>query len=386
MNFLRTTLFALLLLLLVCAAFFAGYLFQQRQSTAINLPLLNQAYTLLEQNGYKAMPSPPALEYGMIRGMLQSYGDPYTVFVEPAQAELQTDTLEGKYGGIGTQLSRDTQGNWVLFPFQDSPASKAGLQEGDRLLAVGKMKVDSGVASDSIDAAIRGPVGSTVTLTVGHAPGYEPVEISIKREEIPLPSVTWHLDTSQPEVGIVKVNIIAASTPDEIQRAVKDLQSRGAAHYLLDLRDNPGGLLNSGIEIARLFLKEGMVMQLQYHGKDVETFKVNKGGPLADIPLAILINHGSASAAEIAAGALQAQKRAPLIGSASYGKDTIQLVFVLQDGSSIHVTSAHWWVPGLSAPIEGKGLQPDIPVEASTDAANGDPVIQAGIQYLLGLK
>jgi carboxyl-terminal processing protease len=178
--------------------------------------------------------------------------------------------------------------------------------------------------------------------------------------------------------------VVAASTPDEIQRAVEDLKQRGATAFVLDLRDNPGGLLDAGVNIARLFLKEGVVMQQQYRGQEVKTFEVEKPGPLADLPLAVLINKGSASAAEIAAGALQAHKRADLIGEPSYGKDSIQLVFTLQDGSSLHVTSAHWWVPGLQTPVGQNGLQPDILVDPAGSVAGSDPYLQAAIRRLLG--
>jgi carboxyl-terminal processing protease len=186
----------------------------------------------------------------------------------------------------------------------------------------------------------------------------------------------------------MEINLIAASTADEILRAVKDLQNRGASHFILDLRNNPGGLLTAGVDISRLFLKDGLVIEQQYRGQPVESFKVEKPGPLADLDLAVLINRGSASAAEIIAGSLQAHHRASLIGSPSYGKDTIQLVFDLQDGSSLHVTAAQWWVPGLVSPISGVGLQPDVLVEAGDPNAAGgpDPLIQAAIQELFGVQ
>ena len=152
---------------------------------------------------------------------------------------------------------------------------------------------------------------------------------------------------------------------------------------MLDLRDNPGGYLTAGVDIARLFLKEGIVMQQQYRDQEVETYEVEKPGPLANIPLAVLINHGSASAAEIAAGALQARKRAPLVGVPSFGKDTIQLVFTLADRSSLRVTAARWWVPGLESPLENTGLQPDILVDSADQASSPDPILQAAVQYLL---
>jgi carboxyl-terminal processing protease len=314
--------------------------------------------------------------------MVGAYGDPHTIFLEPPAHELQSNALEGKFGGIGADLGRDEDGYYVVFPYPDSPASQAGIEEGDRLLAVDEQMITPETPVENVQSTIRGPVGSMVTLTIGRPPDYAPQEMSIRRVEFPLPSVAWRLDPIESRVGVLKVNLIAASTPDEIEDAVADLQARGATHFVLDLRDNPGGLLTAGVEIARLFLEEGIVMQQQYRGKEVETYEVNKPGALKNVPLTVVINHSSASAAEIAAGALQVHKRAPLVGSPSFGKDTVQLVFVLQDESSLRVTSARWWIPGLEPPIGENGLQPDIPVPPAEDPSI-DSSLQAAIQALL---
>ena len=326
------------------------------------------------------MPASPALEYGMIRGMVQAYGEPHTVFLEPVQTELESNSLAGKFGGIGVRMGRDAQGYPVLYPFPDGPAIKAGVQDGDRLIAVEDQPVTLDTPDDIIQAAIRGPVGQKVALTLVRAPDFNPQKISIERAEIPLPSVTWHAEPAEPRLGIIEINIIAASTPQEIQKAVKDLQSRGATHFALDLRNNGGGLLDAGVNTARLFLKDGDVIQQQYRGQALKAFPVERPGPLVDIPLVVFVNQNTASASEIIAGALQAHKRAQLIGSTTYGKDTIQLVFNLKDGSSMHITAAHWWIPGLDLPRSGKGLHPDIPLAAD----NPDPraPIQAAIQTL----
>lgn len=323
--------------------------------------LLHQSYSILESEGINPLPAEPALEYGMIRGMIQAYGDPFTSFLEPPQAQLQNDSLHGSYGGIGVRLGKDPQGYFVLYPYPDGPAAKAGVKDGDRLLAVGEKTINGDTPTDVLQTAVRGVAGETVILTVASAPDYTPRKVSITRAEIPLPSVTWHIDPSQPRLGVFEVNIIAESTPQEIQKAFKDLQSRGATHFIMDLRDNGGGLLNSGIEIARLFLKDGDIIQQQYRGRPVETYHVDKPGALSDIPLAVLINGNTASASEIIAGALQAHTQAELVGTPSFGKNTIQLVFTLDDGSSLHVTAAHWWIPGLKFP-KGihDGLQPDV--------------------------
>ncbi len=384
-TFKRVFLFTLFFSLILSAAFFAGFGVREiLDATGLlgartpEFSLLHEAYGLLNEHALDPLPAPPGLEYGMIRGMIQSYGDPHTVFLEPVQTELESNSLQGKFGGIGVRLGKDGEGYPVLFPYPDSPAIQAGVKEGDRLLAVDEKKVDAVTSDDTIQAAIRGPVEQTVTLTLARAPDYLPQKITIHRTEITLPSVTWHLEPAEPRLGVIEINVIAASTPDEIQKAVADLQTRGATHFALDLRNNGGGLLDAGIDTARLFLSGGEVIKQQYRGRDEETFRVEHAGALASLPLVILINANTASAAEIIAGALQAHERALLIGATTYGKDTIQLVFNLEDGSSLHITAAHWWIPGLDFPRHGHGLEPDVPIPAE----NTDPraLIQAAIQ------
>jgi carboxyl-terminal processing protease len=383
MSFKRGFLFSLVAVACTSMSFMAGYIVRENQHPGLNqFPILDQAYSILSANALHELPEPPSLEYGMIRGMVQAFDDPYTIFVEPAQHELETNSLEGKFGGIGVQLSRNQDGDLVLFPFPDSPAARAGIREGDRLLAVEDLKIEPETSIEAIQAEIRGPEGKSVKLIIGHPPDFLPVEISIRRTAIPLPSVTWHLDPDNPQIGLIKINTIAASTPDEIQKAIGDLESRKATSFILDLRDNGGGLLTTGVDTARLFLKKGVVIQEQYRGQAVETFRVEKPGPLSDVSLAVLINHGTASAAEIIAGALQAQHRALLIGAPTFGKDTVQLVFDLKDGSSLHVTAGRWWIPDLNVPLGEKGLQPDVPVPS--EVSNPNSAIAIAAEILLG--
>lgn len=345
--------------------------------------ILEQAYQILNKNGLKDMPEERRLEYGMIRGMLQAYDDPYTVFVEPAQHELESNSLEGKFGGIGVHLGRDAEGRVVLYPLPDSPAEAAGIRENDRLIKVDDLHITPETEIDVIQAAIRGRVGQWITITIARPPDFNQVEVKIKRAEIPLPSVTFHIDADEPRLGVIEVNRIAASTPDEIKAAVEELGQRGAIAFVLDLRDNAGGLLTSGIDVARLFLKSGEVIEQQYKGKEIEKFSVNKPGPFAETPLVILINHNTASAAEIVAGAIKAHQRAKLIGNSTYGKNTIQLVFDLKDGSSLHVTAARWWIPGLDPPIDGNGVTPDIMIE-NHDANGPDTALLTASRLLFG--
>lgn len=378
-------LFILLQFLVITAAFLGGYLVREW-----NLPVpfqgeerfqvFDEAYDLLLKNADFSLPDKELLEYGMIKGMLTAVNEPYTVFVEPPQHELQSNQLEGKYGGIGVRVERDAENFIYLYPFPDSPASKAGVKDGDRLLSVEVLSVSPQTADQEIQAAIRGPVGETVKITVGRAPDYTPIEIVIERAEVALPSTTWNLTPQDQRVGIVHIHVIANTTPGEVTKAVQELQELGARYFIIDVRNNGGGLVEAGVNTARLFLKDGIVIEQQYRGQPVKTFSVEKPGPLVDIPVVILTNRGTASAAEIFTGALKGQKRAKIVGTRTYGKDTIQLVFSLSDGSSLHVTSAHWWVPGLNQRVGEGGIQPDVVID---EGADDNQAVQKAIEAVL---
>lgn len=183
-------LFSLILLFTLPVSFIAGYFTKLPSSQEAPLPLLHQAYELLQKYAYYPLPDPSGLEYGAIRGMLQAYNEPYTVFLEPAAHELQTNSLEGKYGGIGVRLDRDQAGYIVLYPIPDSPADKAGLMEGDRLVSVEQLRMSPETPLEEVQAALRGPVRQSVTLSVLRPPGETPLSFTIRREEFSLPSVT----------------------------------------------------------------------------------------------------------------------------------------------------------------------------------------------------
>lgn len=382
--FVRILAFGLMQFLIVGAAFLAGFFVYRwwyaDQGAGETFPVFNEAYRLLEENAFITLPATKALEYGMIRGMLAAVNEPYTIFVEPPQHELQQQQLSGRYGGIGVRLERDAQKNIYLYPLPSSPALTAGVRDGDRLLAVEALAITPATTDDVIQAAIRGPVGKKVKITIGHAPDYAPTDLVIERAEVALPSTTYNLAPDAPSVGVIHVHIIAETTPTEITNAIKALQAQQAERFILDIRDNGGGLVEAGVGTARLFLKDGVVIKEQFRGKPERTYAVEKPGTFADLPLVVLVNKGTASAAEIVAGALQAQKRAPVVGTQTYGKDTIQFVFSLSDGSSLHVTTAHWWIPNLADKITGIGLQPDVPVNEKADATQ---VMQTAIETVL---
>ena len=368
-------------LLLIFMGFTAGFYTQTWfRKDRSQFPILDQAYQILSNHSLQELPEAPALEYGMIRGLLQASGDPYAVFLEPILHELETDSLEGNFGGIGVELVRAENGDLLLYPYPESPAAVAGVRAGDQLLTVDGMAITSEMPIETIQAAIRGGIDETVRITVSRKPGRTPLDFEIARKEMPLPSITWRVHPESPSLGIIKLNVIASSTLEEILHAVDELKDLGASGYILDLRDNGGGLLSESIEITRLFLARGEILEQQYRGQPVDSYSVEEPGLLKDLDMVVLVNENTASAAEIIAGALKANDRAPIIGTPTLGKDSIQLVFDLDDGSSLHITAARWWVPGLEPPIGDHGVQPDITIPA--DVQGADPALKAAVDLL----
>lgn len=344
-------------------------------------PILDQAYEILLNHEYYDLPDNQTLEHGMIRGMLAVSGDQFATFQEPVQHELETNSLQGNFGGIGVDITQTADGNFLLFPIEGGPAYEAGILNGDKLIAVGNMGVSPDTSIDEIKAAIRGKVGEAIKIVVFRDPGNLELDFNLIRTQIHLPSVIWHIVPDHPTIGIIKINIIAETTVDEIEAAIAKLQESGTKQFILDLRDNGGGLLTAGVDIARLFLEEGLILEQQYRGEDVESYPVRAPGPYVELPLVLLVNQNTASAAEIVAGALQVYHRAHLVGQPTFGKDTIQLIFNLQDDSSLHVTAARWWIPGIESDLGSQGLQPDIAI--IDDGSGIDLTMNAGIQALL---
>lgn len=351
--------------MIILGAFGLGYIISNRQAyteNQSNLPILDESLKIIGEYGLYEITDEMNLQYGMIRGMIQEYGDPYTAFVEPVQNELQSNELAGSYGGIGSVIEYREDGNYYLIPYPNSPASNEGIQEHDRLIAVDDVPVTEFPDASEIASAVRGEVGTKIQITVLKQPDYTTSETyKIKRQEVPLPSLLAYQDDLYPEIGVVNIHIIADSSRDELVSAIEELQSKGAERFVIDIRNNGGGLLDAGIELAELFLsKDQVIIAQQAKGEEVKITTTNKNGKFSDLPVIILVNENTASAAEIFAGALQANQRAELVGKKTYGKNTIQLVFNLQDDSSFRVTNANWWFPAIETFAAGAGLVPDI--------------------------
>jgi carboxyl-terminal processing protease len=265
----------------------------------------------------------------------------------------------------------------------DRPAQKAGILAGDELIGVDDQPISADMPFEDVLALVRGDVGEVVKLTIRREGVAEPLDFKIRRQEIVTPSVSWELIA--PDVGYVQLGIFGERTSDELQEAVRELQAQGATRYVLDLRNNGGGLLPAAIDVASQFLEDGVVVYERKADGQEKTYPVSDKGKVLKEPLAVLVNSGSASASEIVAGAIQDYERGVLVGTPTFGKASVQLIFDLSDGSSLHVTNAVWLTPSRHE-IEGAGLTPDLEV-AFTDEdrqQERDPQLDAAIAYLRG--
>jgi carboxyl-terminal processing protease len=306
--------------------------------------------------------------YEAIEKMLASLDDPFTRFLRPDRyRSLQVNT-SGELSGVGLQIAFESEtGNiQVIAPIADSPAAAAGLQPLDRILTIDGIPTNQ-LTLDLAAEKMRGPIGTTVTLTV-QRPGEPAKEVELVRSRIALNPVRAELRSldSGTAIGYIQLSQFSANAPAEIDRAVKDLERQGAEAYILDLRNNPGGLLQAGVEIADRWLNEGTIVYTVNRQGTMGSFDAVDGWLTPD-PLVVLVNHGTASASEILAGALQDSGRAVLVGEKTFGKGIIQSLFDLPDGSGLAVTVAKYETPN-HRDIHKLGIVPDrlVPLEPTS--------------------
>ena len=393
-NRVRGGLTLFLLVLLVGGAFGAGYVTREllngrgSPSPAYaeqEMALFNEAWGLIEENFIGVIPDSRAVTYGVIRGALSTLADPYTVFIEPAAREEERERLQGTFGGIGAYITRSEEtGEVILEPIPGNPAEAAGILTGDVLLAVDGSPITAEMTVPEIIERVKGEKGTTVVLTVRHPGAAEPVDISVVRDDILLPSVVYRLLEQDPTIGYIQLSRFSGESSTEVGVALQALQAQGATQFILDLRQNGGGLRDAAVEVVDHFLADGPVLILESQEEGERIFNATAETIALNEPLVVLVDGGTASASEIVAGALQDRGRAALIGnSPTFGKGSVQLVFDLSDGSSVHVTSARWLTPNRHQ-IDQSGLQPDVLVEVTQDDIdNGrDPVLDRAVTYL----
>ena len=303
--------------------------------------------------------------YKAIRESLEGLEDPYTRFLEPEEYEDLASQTSGELSGIGIRLGMDEDSQLtVVEPIPNSPASEAGLAAGDRILSIDGKSTEL-MSLEQASAEIKGEVGSEVKLKIARKARPD-FEVAISRAQIELPSVSYTLNQEQDsKVGYIKLDEFSSHAAEQMQKAIEDLRQKQASGFILDLRGNPGGLLFSSVEIARMWMGKGAIVSTIDNQGGNEKFSAN-GKALTDLPLVVLVDGYSASASEILAGALKENHRAKVVGSRTYGKGTVQSVHSLSDGSGLAVTIARYYPPS-GMDINQKGIDPDIKVDLSRE-------------------
>lgn len=325
--------------------------------------------------------------YDSIKGMVTAFGDPHTIFLDPTETSQFNDSNSGNFfSGIGAELGY--QDNWpiIVSPLKGSPALASGIKPGDKILGVDGVDVKVGDSIYDLATTIRGEKGTDVVLTVLHKGDDKPVDITITRDSITVPSMEVTMDG---DIAVLEVSRFTEASVAEWRSkwdsAVNEVIAQDAKGLVLDLRGNPGGYMDAASYAAGEFLEKGkIVLQQEDRNGHVQEDKVIRNGKLQDIPVVILVNGGSASASEILAGALQKNDRAVVVGEESFGKGTAQDVVEFNDGSSLHVTILKWLLPDGTWINQDNKIVPDKSVELTDDDfKNGiDPQMDKALELL----
>ena len=303
------------------------------------------------------------LSDGAIRGMLGALDDPYAGFLTSAQYDLESQDIQGFFEGIGAEVGMRDGQITILAPIPDTPAEMAGIRPGDVILEI-EGESTRGMSLLEVIGKIRGEKGTPVELLVLHRNSSEPELITIVRGVIPLESVSLLMQVGR--IGLLRISSFTATTNNELEEALARFERSQGVGLIVDLRNNPGGLLSTTVDVTSQFLEDGLVLyQVDAKGERTE-WEVRSGGKAKDIPMVVLVNEFSASASEVFLGAIKHHNRATSIGTTTFGKGSVNNLWPLSDGSGVNFTIAHWFTPdGLQ--IEGEGIPPDIVQETSEE-------------------
>ncbi len=356
--------------------------------TPANFGVFWEAWDYIQDEFYGDLPADEEMTYSAIRGSLRSLDDPFTAFMDPVVSEVNSVSLDSEFEGIGAYVTSSEDGLLMIqTPMPGQPAEKAGVLAGDIVIRVDGEDITNLDVNEAV-LKIRGPKGTTVVLTIIREGEPEELEISVVRDRIEVPSVNnAHLleEYDAPQIGYVQLTQFAAESKAELDREIQRLRDEGAQALVLDLRNNPGGYLNTAIEVVSEFIDEGVVVIQQDADEQEEPAYAKRGGKALDLPLVVLVNRGSASASEIVAGAIQDYDRGIIVGETTFGKGSVQNVHQLSDGSELRVTVAAWLTPNRTL-IHKTGIEPDIAIgidgqllggEQETGVVEPEPEVEA---------
>ncbi|HCS93677.1 MAG TPA: PDZ domain-containing protein [Bavariicoccus seileri] len=328
---------------------------------------LNTIYNTL-YNNYVEKIDEDALVKGALSGMTSATNDPYTEYLDETQTQSLTETTDSEFEGIGATLSQDGGKIIIIAPIKETPADKAGLQANDQITAVDGNPVD-GKALTEVVQEIRGKKGTDVVITIKR--GSQTQDYTITRDSIPVTTVTANIDEQDKSIGYIQITNFARPTAEELETTIKDLREQGAKRFVIDLRQNPGGLLDQAIAISNMFVPDDKtIVEIESRSHDKQSYKASEalGEFKVTEPTVALIDGGSASASEIVAGAINQSGEVPLVGSNSFGKGTVQNVLDLTDKTELKFTIAKWLTPDGSW-IHKKGIKPEYVVERPSYAS-----------------
>ncbi|MDP3685688.1 MAG: S41 family peptidase [bacterium] len=320
------------------------------------------------------------LSRGALRGIVVGTGDPYSAYADPQESKQFAEDLNGEFSGIGVEIGLRRGLVTVIAPLRGSPAERAGIRARDVVVKIDNQSVEQQVTLSDIVSKIRGKPGTSVHLTIAREGGDEFLEFTVRRERIAIESVKLEMRDG---LALLTVSTFNEDTPRRVDQAAREILGTRARGILLDLRNNPGGLLDASVDIAGHFLPKGtlVVKEVPRQGLPPTEHHTEGSGDLGSLPLVVLTNGGSASASEIVAAALREQRDVPTIGEQTFGKGSVQELVELSDGATVRVTIARWHTP-QGKEIDEKGIAPTIEVKDENPAEDPDEILERGLEIL----
>ncbi len=373
---LKRVVIILLLVISLTLGFTAGCNLQIRTQPVSELDVVYEIWQIVfKEYVEKDKLDVDTLRQGAIKGMLEALDDPYTSYLDAQTYQQSLSEIVGKYEGIGAYVGMKEEQITIVAPIVGSPADKAGIRAGDVILEIDGNST-SGLSVEEVVLRIRGPEGTSVSLLVLHQGETIPEKIEIVRAEIELTSVYSEM---KEDIAYIIISYFSERTYDELASALEDITREGATSIILDLRSNPGGVLDAVVEVASCFLHEGVVLYSVDNEGEKLPFSVTRARITTDLPVVVLTDNYTGSASEVLTGALQDYARATITGQTTYGKGSVNTIYQLEDGSGLFITTHRWLTPNGRL-IEGIGIKPDYELDEEEDA------IQWAVDYLKGNK